>query len=158
MFGTSTYTPPFFPVFPYPFCMIPVNAGQNHMPIIQGTLGKVPPKGDSCIFCGNMETAVEGVGVRRAFSAKTLPKAPAEAGRLCTTSSTASTMTCFADSGLRLISISLSPGWCNHFQNISTTCPSPGRCRQRRVCTTRSLGWFSFRLWNAGCWAMINPL
>lgn len=94
----------------------------------QGILGNTPPKGDSCILCGNVKTAAEGVGVRRAFSAKTFPKAPAEAGRFCPTSSTAGITPCSADSGLGLFSSSLSPGWCNHtvFSNHFNHMPFTG--------------------------------
>lgn len=80
----------------------------------QGILGNAPPKGDSCILHEDVKTAADGVGVRRAFSAKTFPKAAAEAGRCCTASSTASITPHSADSGLGLFSSSLSPGWCNH--------------------------------------------
>lgn len=50
------------------------------MPIIQGRVGKAPPKGDSCILCGDVKMTAEGVGVRRTFSAKMLPEALVEAG------------------------------------------------------------------------------
>lgn len=104
-----------FPIFPRSFCMIPINAGQKKPAYYpQGILGNVPPKGDRCILCENVKTAVEGVGVSRAFSAKTFPKAAAEAGRFCSPSSTADITPRSADSGLGLLSSSLSPGWCNH--------------------------------------------
>lgn len=145
MFGTRAFLSQFPPCLPmfifYDPCKCQAKPNAYHS---QDILWNAPPKGDSCILCENVKTAAEGVGVRRAFSAKTFPKAPAEAGRFCSTSSTARITPHSADSGLGLFPSSLSPGWCNHtvlsnhFNHLSFT----WRCMQHRACTMTALGNF----------------